>query len=128
MSITPERDEVIDFTQDYIPPTPSSYIGLSPDVDVAVGQVESDRLREVVKLPPEVWDQRYPQHPFAKPLTYRRTMVLVKGADANTPDYFVVRDQFWSPEPLSGSRRTHPTNDPRSWVLGSSRNRSSPSE
>ena len=37
MTITPERDEVIDFTQDYIPPTPSSYLGLSPDVDVASG-------------------------------------------------------------------------------------------
>ncbi|HVG46763.1 MAG TPA: transporter substrate-binding domain-containing protein [Rubellimicrobium sp.] len=37
MSITPERDEVIDFTQDYIPATPSSYVGLSPDVDVTGG-------------------------------------------------------------------------------------------
>ena len=37
MSITPERDEVIDFTQDYIPPTPSSYVGLSPEVDVTGG-------------------------------------------------------------------------------------------
>ncbi|EYD76702.1 His/Glu/Gln/Arg/opine family ABC transporter [Rubellimicrobium mesophilum DSM 19309] len=39
MSITPERDDVIDFTQDYIPPTPSSYVGLSPDVDVTSGIV-----------------------------------------------------------------------------------------
>jgi len=39
MSITPERDDVIDFTQDYIPPTPSSYIGLSADVDVTTGIV-----------------------------------------------------------------------------------------
>jgi polar amino acid transport system substrate-binding protein len=37
MTITPERDEVIDFTQDYIPATPSSYMGLSPDVDVSSG-------------------------------------------------------------------------------------------
>ena len=29
MSITDERDEVIDFTQDYLPPDPSSYITLS---------------------------------------------------------------------------------------------------
>ncbi|MBP1807374.1 transporter substrate-binding domain-containing protein [Rubellimicrobium aerolatum] len=35
MNITPERDEVIDFTQDYIPATPSSYVGLSADVDPA---------------------------------------------------------------------------------------------
>ncbi len=39
MSITPDRDEVIDFTQDYIPPTPSSYVGLSEDVDVTGGTV-----------------------------------------------------------------------------------------
>ncbi|TNC52998.1 transporter substrate-binding domain-containing protein [Rubellimicrobium rubrum] len=39
MSITPERDEVIDFTQDYIPPTPSSYIGLSADIDVTAATV-----------------------------------------------------------------------------------------
>ena len=39
MSITPERDDVIDFSQDYIPATPSSYIGLSPDVDVNAGIV-----------------------------------------------------------------------------------------
>jgi polar amino acid transport system substrate-binding protein len=35
MSITPERDAVIDFSQDYVPPTPSSFVGLSADVDVA---------------------------------------------------------------------------------------------
>jgi len=29
MSITAERDEVIDFTQDYIPPSPSIYMGLN---------------------------------------------------------------------------------------------------
>jgi polar amino acid transport system substrate-binding protein len=39
MSITPERDEVIDFTQDYIPPTPSSFVALSPDVDVTTGVI-----------------------------------------------------------------------------------------
>lgn len=35
MSITDERDEVIDFTQDYYPPTASAYVGLSADADVA---------------------------------------------------------------------------------------------
>jgi polar amino acid transport system substrate-binding protein len=39
MSITPERDEVIEFTQDYIPPTPSSYVGLSADVDVTTATI-----------------------------------------------------------------------------------------
>ncbi|WP_394196381.1 transporter substrate-binding domain-containing protein [Litoreibacter albidus] len=35
MSITAERDEVIDFTDPYTQPDPSSYIALSSDVDVA---------------------------------------------------------------------------------------------
>ncbi len=37
MSITPERDEVIDFTQEYIPGSPSSYVALSEDVDLTGG-------------------------------------------------------------------------------------------
>lgn len=39
MSITPEREEVIAFTQNYIPPVPSAYVGLTPDVDVETGVV-----------------------------------------------------------------------------------------
>ena len=39
MSITDERDEVIDFTQDYFPPTASAYIAASADVDVLSGVV-----------------------------------------------------------------------------------------
>jgi len=70
----------------------------SPVADVAIGQVESERLRQVEKLPPEIWHQEYPQHPFAKPLVYRRTIVLVKGGPQ---DYFVIRDQFWASEPLA---------------------------
>ena len=34
MSITAERDEVIDFTQGYTPPDPSSYLATSADVDL----------------------------------------------------------------------------------------------
>jgi polar amino acid transport system substrate-binding protein len=34
MSITAERDEVIDFTQDYFPPTASAYVAASDSVDV----------------------------------------------------------------------------------------------
>ncbi len=39
MSITDERDEVIDFTQAYTPPDPSNYVALSDDVDLAGGIV-----------------------------------------------------------------------------------------
>ncbi|GKY88638.1 transporter substrate-binding domain-containing protein [Sinisalibacter aestuarii] len=39
MSITAERDEVIDFTQEYTPPDPSCYVALSDDVDVDGGIV-----------------------------------------------------------------------------------------
>ena len=39
MSITEERDEVIDFTQNYTPPDPSAYVAMSDDVDVAGGVV-----------------------------------------------------------------------------------------
>ena len=39
MSITDERDEVIDFTQDYYPPTASIYIAASEDADVEGGVV-----------------------------------------------------------------------------------------
>lgn len=34
MSITPERDVVIDFTQNYLLPEPSAYVGLSDDVEI----------------------------------------------------------------------------------------------
>ncbi|MFC6688429.1 transporter substrate-binding domain-containing protein [Jhaorihella thermophila] len=35
MSITPERDEVIDFTQAYIPPAASAFVAASKDVDLS---------------------------------------------------------------------------------------------
>ena len=41
MSITDERDEVIDFTQNYYPPTASAYVALSEDVDVTGGTVSA---------------------------------------------------------------------------------------
>jgi polar amino acid transport system substrate-binding protein len=39
MSITPERDEVIDFTQNYTPPSNSAYMALSDDVDIMGGVI-----------------------------------------------------------------------------------------
>ncbi|HGG05376.1 MAG TPA: transporter substrate-binding domain-containing protein [Aliiroseovarius sp.] len=39
MSITDERDEVIDFTQEYIPGSPSAYVALSDGVDTMGGVI-----------------------------------------------------------------------------------------
>jgi polar amino acid transport system substrate-binding protein len=39
MSITEERDKVIDFTQNYYPPTKSAYLALKADVDVKGGVI-----------------------------------------------------------------------------------------
>ncbi len=63
---------------------------------VAIGQVESERLRVTEKFPPELWDWDLPQERFATPLKYRRTVVMMKGTDT-TPDYFVFRDQYTGP-------------------------------
>ncbi len=39
MSITPERDEVIDFSQNYTPPSPSAYAALDADADIENGVI-----------------------------------------------------------------------------------------
>jgi hypothetical protein len=67
----------------------------SADVDVAMGQVESERLRITEKLPPEEWDTYLPEERFAKPLQYRRTIVGLKNRGK---DYFVIRDQHAGPK------------------------------
>jgi polar amino acid transport system substrate-binding protein len=41
MSITDERDEVIDFTQDYYPPTASAYVGTSDSADISGGVISA---------------------------------------------------------------------------------------
>jgi polar amino acid transport system substrate-binding protein len=39
MSITPEREEIVDFTQNYFPPTASAFVALSEDADITGGVV-----------------------------------------------------------------------------------------
>ena len=39
MSVTAERDEVIDFTQNYTQPDPSSYLAMSMDADIKTGVI-----------------------------------------------------------------------------------------
>ncbi|MFW6162350.1 MAG: hypothetical protein ACODAJ_06235, partial [Planctomycetota bacterium] len=67
----------------------------SPQADVAIGQVESERLRVTTQYPPEDWDTYLPQQRFDTPLRYRRTLVMVKGGDG---DYVVIRDQHDGPD------------------------------
>ncbi|GDY15055.1 hypothetical protein LBMAG53_39330 [Planctomycetota bacterium] len=66
-----------------------------PAADIAVAQVESPRLRAVRDLPPENWDQRWPVLPLSRPLVYRRTVILLKGAQ----DAVVLRDQWRGGDP-----------------------------
>jgi hypothetical protein len=79
-----------------------------PAADVAVGQVESNRLRQMRQLPPEDWDTRYPELRFDQPLVYRRTVVCVKGG---AQDYFVFRDQYWADRPLKAAYCLHALDD-----------------
>lgn len=39
MSVTPEREAVVDFTDEYYPPVKSAYIGMSEDIDVTTGVI-----------------------------------------------------------------------------------------
>jgi hypothetical protein len=66
----------------------------SDHVDVAVGQVESERLRITTEYPPEEWDTYLPQKTLDVPLVYRRTIVCLKDQGQ---DYFVIRDQHAGP-------------------------------
>ena len=67
----------------------------SAAADVAIGQVDSDRLRFVRDYPPEDWDREWPQIRLRPELRYRRTVVLVK---AEPQDYVVIRDQYAGPK------------------------------
>ncbi len=52
MSITPERGEVVDFTQNYIPPAASAYMGLTADANIKgrvsaqTGTIQADYIAE----------------------------------------------------------------------------------
>lgn len=41
MSITDEREEIVDFSENYVPPAASAYVAASPDVDVKTGVVSA---------------------------------------------------------------------------------------
>ena len=77
------------------------------EVDVAVGQVESDRLRFTTEYPPEGWDVYLPEQELDQVLKYRRTIVGLKNGGQ---DYFVVRDQHAGPK-LKASYCLHVLSD-----------------
>jgi len=76
----------------------------SDDVDIAVGQVESEYLKRMHSMPPGDWYNEWPLHRFDGKLTYRRTIVFVKNGDQ---DYFVIRDQYSAPEDLGAAFCLH---------------------
>jgi hypothetical protein len=69
------------------------------DFDLAVGQVESDRLRWQPKLPQDVqWNPKGPYRRLEQPMVYRRTIVFVKRpAGGKGLDYFVIRNEHEGP-------------------------------
>ena len=80
----------------------------SDDVDVAIGQVESDRLRVTTKYPPEGWDVYLPRQELDRTLKYRRTIVAIKNAGS---DYFVIRDQHNAPSHVKATYCLHVLSD-----------------
>ncbi len=77
-----------------------------PIADIAVAQVESSRLRALPALPPEEWHQEWPLQKRAKPLIYRRTVILLKGA-ADGKDAVVLRDQWAGADALTTTFNLH---------------------
>jgi polar amino acid transport system substrate-binding protein len=77
MSITAERDEVIDFTQAYTPPDPSAYVALSADVDVEGGVIAAQATTIQAAF---VAEQGWTLVEFATP---DETVAAVKNGEAD---------------------------------------------
>jgi hypothetical protein len=80
----------------------------SKEVDIAVGQVESNILRETKAYPPEKWWPRFPIIEYKEPIVYRRTVIFVK---AEPQDYFVFWDQYWAPKDVKAVYCLHALDD-----------------
>ncbi|HUX01505.1 MAG TPA: hypothetical protein VMY35_11055 [Phycisphaerae bacterium] len=72
----------------------------SEAADLAVGQVESDRLRRLPRYPHQLVPQAaYPRRALARPACYRRYLALVKHPEGSPlEDYLVVRDELAADE------------------------------
>ncbi|TVR44613.1 MAG: hypothetical protein EA402_06620 [Planctomycetota bacterium] len=79
-----------------------------PFADIAMGEVASERLRRMPKLPPEEWDQRWDVYPLGGELRYQRSVVLLKGL---ARDALVICDSWEAPKPLTVSYNAHVRGD-----------------
>ena len=77
MSITEERDEVIDFTDQYTPADPTSFVALSMDVDPAAGVVAAQTGTIQAAY---IADQGWTLVEFATP---EETIAAVRGGEAD---------------------------------------------
>jgi len=68
-----------------------AFNGSSTVAHVGISQVENNMLRKMPEFPPVNNQGQYEERTMDEKLTYRRTMVMVKG----DVDYFVIRDQNW---------------------------------
>ncbi len=78
MSITDERDKVIDFTQDYYPPTASAYVAASDAVDVIAARSLPPRppqfRRAILPKAVRLWSSSpHPRKPLQQCATARLT-------------------------------------------------------
>ncbi|MEO0750552.1 MAG: transporter substrate-binding domain-containing protein [Pseudomonadota bacterium] len=77
MSITAERDEVIDFTQNYTPADPSAYLATSADLDVTSGVIAAQSSTIQAAF---VADQGWTLVEFATP---EETVAAVRAGEAD---------------------------------------------
>ena len=93
MSITDERDEIIDFTQEYTPPDPSSYLALSADTEVEGGVIAAQTGTIQASF---IADQGWTVVEFATP---EETIAAVRAGEADA----VLADKSFLVGAMEGS-------------------------
>lgn len=92
MSITAEREEVIDFTQGYTPPDPSAYVALDAGVDIEGGIIAAQASTLQAAF---IADQGWTLIEFATP---EETVAAVRNGEADA----VLADQSFLDTVLEG--------------------------
>jgi len=75
--------------------------------DIAVAEVESPRLRQVKRYPPEDWDDDLVKWRPQQPIKYRRTIVMLKPTGEMRKPVFVIHDQVDAPAPAKATYNLH---------------------